>query len=361
MTDRRHRAATLQAMAIPLAIVQCLAAALSGVRAEVSVGDTLRFAAEMAEQGNWREARYRWDQAATREPDNPRLLNNRAVAAEAMGDVAAAQVLYDRAAALSGDDPRVTNNRRRFQRFWREALAHRAGSEGDGSAASAEQDSEDPANPAGRPSDKIKGKGKALKVQVKLPVPARLDLAGVRTLLVASFLTEDSELIDSNRELVRFLRSEFRKKSGLQVLDITPPPAVPEQTIEDLLANAEFWKHLGRQYGADLIVSGVLTYERRDTSGFQTVDLTSPSTGQKVRRTQWVEQEQFVYELDIFFMDGAAGTLRFRDRLQRGATFRGQQNDPITAFFDLSETIAADVLAVVNPSVREDTRFIFKS
>ena len=167
--------------------------------------------------------------------------------------------------------------------------------------------------------------------------------------------------LDINHELVRFLRSEFRKRSGLDVLVVTPPPAVPEQTLADLIANREFWKHLGREYGADLIVSGLVGYTRRDSSGFRDLDVISPTTGQKVRRSQFVEQEQFSYELDIIFMDGASGTLRFQDRLQRAAVYRGAQNDPITAFYELSESIAADVLAIVKARTREDIRVIFKS
>ena len=69
-------------------------------------------------------------------------------------------------------------------------------------------------------------------------------------------------MLDTNRELVRYLRAEFRKGSDLEILPITPPPAVPEQSLEDLIANREFWLHLGREYGADLIVSGVMVYDR---------------------------------------------------------------------------------------------------
>ena len=104
-----------------------------------------------------------------------------------------------------------------------------------------------------------------------------------------------------------------------------------------------------------------MRYDRRDRSGCRDVDVISPTTGQKVRRSRFVEQEQFVYELDILFMDGASGEMRFRDRLQRSAIYRGSQNDPITAFFDLSESIAADVLAIVKSRTMEDLRIIFKS
>ena len=44
----------------------------------------------------------------------------------------------------------------------------------------------------------------------------------------------------------------------------------------------------------------------------RSVDYTSPATGQKVRRTQFVEQEEFIYSFDLLFFDGATGELLFR-------------------------------------------------
>jgi hypothetical protein len=310
----------------------------------------MQFASEMAKRGNWREAKFRWELAAERQPENPRILNNLAVADEALGDLEAAKEAYERAAARGRGDERIQANRRRFERFWRQQRA-------------AEEDREPgdaPANDLALAGPSPPGKGKVIKVTVPLPVPPRLDTTNLRRLLVASFLANESALLDVNRELVRFLRGEFRKNADLEVLDVTPPPAVPEQTLEDLIVNREFWTYLGREYGADLIVTGVVSYERRDSSGFRDVDTISPTTGQKVRQSQFVEQEQFLYTLDILFMDGATGELRFRDRLQRSAVFRGTRNDPITAFFELSESMAPDVLAIVKQRTRRDLRLIFR-
>ena len=110
----------------------------------------------------------------------------------------------------------------------------------------------------------------------------------------------------------------------------------------------------------EIIVSGGIRFDRRDASGFQEVEDVSPITGQKIRTTRFVEQEQFTYELDILFLDGHTGALRLRDRLSRGALFRGQANDPITAFYQLSEAVAGDVLAVVAPRTREELRILFR-
>lgn len=308
----------------------------------INTKNALVFAADMARNGNWREAKYRWEILARDQPENPKLLNNLAVTCEVLGEVDQAREYYEKAAALSKGDRNIEHNLSRFKHFW----------DAGGQARSSV--------PAAAAGGKKKSKGKTLRVGVRLPVAPRLELDGRETLLVTSFLSQETELMNTNRELVRYLRSEFRKASELDVLDVVPPPAIPEQTLEDLLANTEFWRHLGRTYEADLIVSGVIVYDREDASSFQDVDYVSSSTGQKVRTTRFVEQERFQYRLDVFFVDGKTGEILFRDRLQRAVIFQGLQNDPFAAFYELSESISSDVLSVVTHRTRQDTRIVFK-
>jgi tetratricopeptide (TPR) repeat protein len=69
----------------------------------------LRFAAQMARQGLWREALFRWERLLKADPDDPYLLNNVAVAKEALGDRAGARALYERAAAKVDDIKLLAN------------------------------------------------------------------------------------------------------------------------------------------------------------------------------------------------------------------------------------------------------------
>jgi len=329
--------------------VAALAQAVStlALATEADLAEILRFAAEVAQKGDWREARYRWEQAAKIDPDNPRILNNLAVASEVLGEDDRAERFFARAVALSGGDPRIEDNAARAALFRRAAK----GADAPKDTASAAPE---------RASSRGSRRG-TVRVPVRLPLPARLDLSRQKSLLVAGFLSNETDLMDTGREIVRFLRAEFHKHTALEVRDVTPPPAVPEQPVEEFIANAEFWKHLGREHEADLILSGLVRYSRRDVSGFGDVDIVSETTGQKVRQTKFIEQEKFIFEVEVFFFDGATGSLRYRDRFQRSAIYRGLSNDPITAFYELSETIAGDVLAVVSPRTRDDVRVIFKS
>jgi hypothetical protein len=337
--------------------IVCLGLALSAspIRADAPKTDvvaTMRFAADMARDGNWREALYRWSHLSTILPRNARLLNNLAVAHEALGETAEAAVWYDEAAALAPKDERIASNRARFT-SWQQAARTDAA---DGVPPSRVEPSREQPGP-------LRGSGNPMKVGVSIPTPPRIDVSGLgmETLLVTSFLDNETELVDTGREMVRFLRSEFRKNTELDVLDVTPPPAIPEQRLEDLKANREFWRHLGREYEADLVVAGIVAYDRRDHSGFRDVDRINPVTGQKSRRTEFVEQEQFGFDMDILFVDGRSGELLFHDRLRRSSVYQGSQNDPITAFYELAESLRPDLLAAVKPRMQAEIRVIFRN
>ena len=302
--------------------------------------DPLLFAAEMARKGNWREAMFRWRNAEKTDPDSPAILNNLAVALEVRGEIEEAGEIYARLSELSAATPGIAFNIRGFNRFWKKELAVASGGK---------KERLSPAITKG-----------SLAVEVPLPVKPQLDVSDMGNILVASFLVQETDLLDINREIVRFLRSEFRRSTALIPLDVTPAPPIPEQTLDALAANRKFWQHLGNRHGADLIVSGRVFYDRRESSGYEEVDIVSPATGHKVRQTRFVEMEDFDFNVELLFVNGASGELLWRDTVKRKMRFQGLNNDPITAFHQLAETIVGDVLSIVSPRRRVETRIIYK-
>ena len=79
------------------------AASPPSARSSRQIEADLRFAADMAAQGLWREAMFRWERVLKDRPSDPRILNNVAVAAEALGQLDKAKEAYEKAAALSKD------------------------------------------------------------------------------------------------------------------------------------------------------------------------------------------------------------------------------------------------------------------
>ena len=336
-----------------LLVVGLMLAFCSALQAGAELADrkTLKFAAEMAQAGSWREAKFRWEKAARQDPENSKIANNLGVACEALGLWDEAGEHYEKALYLEHDNAFIIDNNRRFSVF-RERL--RRFQEGDAEAPT------DAARRIAISSQKGKRRGRNLTVTIGLPIPPRLKVEGDESILIISFLDDETKFLDINREMVRYLRSTFRNKTAHPVMDVVPPPAVPEQRPEDLLANVEFWKYLHREFGADLIVSGVLGFDRADVSGYADVDTVSPTTGQKVRSTRFVERERFTYYVEIFIIDGPSGTPVYQDKFQRSAIIQGTQNDPITTFYELSDTISAEVLSIITTRTRPDSRTIFK-
>lgn len=78
---------------------------------------------DAAEQGLWREAAFRYNRALEKSRaaggEDPRVLNNLAVTAEASGEFARARELYERALALAPDDQPLKDNFTAFKSYSR--------------------------------------------------------------------------------------------------------------------------------------------------------------------------------------------------------------------------------------------------
>ncbi len=86
--------------------------------AAVSVGggksDDLELGYNAARRGYWQEALHRFERAAAADPQDPRALNNLAVALEAVGRFDEARATYERGVKIAPNDD---NLRRNFQAF----------------------------------------------------------------------------------------------------------------------------------------------------------------------------------------------------------------------------------------------------
>ena len=78
----------------------------------------ISFGTDVAHQGLWREAAFRFEKAVTAEPKNARAHNNLAVALEATGDFARALEEYKKALELDPRDNYIRRNYARFAEFY---------------------------------------------------------------------------------------------------------------------------------------------------------------------------------------------------------------------------------------------------
>ncbi len=76
------------------------------------------FGVDMARRGLWKEALFRFQQAARHDPDNPRILNNIAVSFEALGLFDEALEAYQTALRAGPDDDELRANYSQFAEFY---------------------------------------------------------------------------------------------------------------------------------------------------------------------------------------------------------------------------------------------------
>lgn len=111
---RRRALATALLFAFAVTLSGCASTAKDAARAS----DQKAYGAKMAQKGFWREALFRFDRAAKLAPEDPEILNNLAVASEAVGETARALAAYKRALELRPDDAKIKRNYARFAEYY---------------------------------------------------------------------------------------------------------------------------------------------------------------------------------------------------------------------------------------------------
>ena len=105
--------------ALRLACIILLASVFPGAARRDTFKQEMRFGAEAAQRGLWREAAFRWEKILKDDPDNARVHNNLGVAYESLGQFDRARREYETARRLSPDRKEIRNNYESFLEFCR--------------------------------------------------------------------------------------------------------------------------------------------------------------------------------------------------------------------------------------------------
>ncbi|MDQ7007606.1 MAG: hypothetical protein Q9Q40_10265 [Acidobacteriota bacterium] len=196
------------------------------------------------------------------------------------------------------------------------------------------------------------------RVPVEVILPPKIETTPGERVLVTLARADEHPLFNIGREVTRWLRREIARGTALEVLDVTPPQ-IPEQRPEKLAVNDVFWKRLGQDFDADLVVAAIADFRIEDRSGFVTEDYVSDLTGQTVRRTVFRDRTGYGLRLQVFFLKGDNGALLHMDTWQEERVLEGNEREDLHVLFQLLDMFKDDLLGTLVASPIAEPRFIW--
>ena len=206
------------------------------------------------------------------------------------------------------------------------------------------------------------------QVKLKLPLKPRLPLRGNERIALAPFViateaekARDKRLqnVDLQAEFQRFLKKQIEKKTKLEIVPVPPEVKLPTQNLTELGRSTEFWRALGGQTGAEIIVSGSLEFRVEDRSGYKTEEYVSPIDSRTYYRQVYVEQTGFLFDIVFMVFDGRSGEKILQDEFKDFRQTGGRRADELQGLFENLFSLENQILNLFVARDREAERYIF--
>ncbi len=213
----------------------------------------------------------------------------------------------------------------------------------------------------------IPASGDVIEVALKLPLKARIAISGDETIGIAPFLimsnerdtkTSRASKIDVQAEFARYLKKQLNKASKLKSVDIKVP-RLPGGDMKALEENRDFWKRLGEESGADLIVSGVIDFNIEDKAGFKTEEYISPVDGRTYYRQVLIETTGFVFDIIVGIFDADTGEKLVEENFRDFKEFDQRNYDEILGLFENLRSLETQLMGIFASQETAATRYVF--
>jgi hypothetical protein len=228
-----------------------------------------------------------------------------------------------------------------------------------------------------------------VEVPVQVPLQSKIDVGSFRRVLVAGFVGDLSAGdVDVASETARLLQNQLRSNSKLQVLEPDRPPLYDalEQIREDLddgdgrlseeekerfeleadqaILDAEFWRHVGEEFQSPLIITGSVSFEEQNRSGYhaeERVIRDATNRPRLVRRNRYLERTGFVLDAEFVFVDGRSGEVLHKERFTEEVLYGADQKvSPLSSYFELMDRLLPNFLGVISPQRIRGTRILLR-
>jgi hypothetical protein len=245
------------------------------------------------------------------------------------------------------------------------------------------------------------------EIPLETPLQPKIDVSPFERVLVAGFVAGGSEVVDTNQETVRLLRSQLRTRSNLKVIDAAVMPlleiaqdqtkptvnretatagsevtsradagaealALPKtikaekdlEPYERLFANTAYWKKIGEEYQNPLIVTGTVLFTPQSRSGF--VQREQEEFDQFGRRRvvpvrTYMERTGFILRPKFVFIDGRTGATMYSETYREEILYNAQQNTPaLSSYFELMDRLVPNFLWTLSTQKIRGTRVLMR-
>jgi hypothetical protein len=204
------------------------------------------------------------------------------------------------------------------------------------------------------------------EVKLKLPVKAKLALAGDEKIGIAPFIiggggerkNDRASKVDIQSEFQRYLKKQLTKSTKLNVVAV-PATRLPGTDMKALEANRDYWKELGAKTGADYLVSGIIDFDINDKSGYRTEEYTSPADGRTFYRQVLVESTGFVFDIAIVVFSADTGEKVLEDNFRDFKEFDQRNYDELLGLFENLRSLEAQLVGLFIPQETSASRYVF--
>jgi hypothetical protein len=207
-----------------------------------------------------------------------------------------------------------------------------------------------------------------VEVKLTLPVRARLDLTGRKTIAPLPFImvTREGEGqaagtdVNVQQEFERYLFKLLRRDTDLKVID-SGPVEFPSYDLEQLSRDRDFWRAMGERLQADLLLAGSLDFDIQDRSGYRTEEYVSPFDSRTYRRQVLVEETGFEYDIVMQVYDGRTGEMLYSDNFKDFKEYQGENADPLVGMFQNLYSLEDRILGIFAQQRVEANRVLFSN
>ena len=209
---------------------------------------------------------------------------------------------------------------------------------------------------------------KVVETKLTLPVEPKLALTGDERVAIAPFVIattaeEDQpnrreSRVDVLREFQRYLSKNIAKESKAEVTIIEDVP-LPGQSVADLTADQGFWRGVGRRYGADVVITGIIDFDVEDKVGYRSEEYVSPLDGRTYYRQILVETTGFVFDIVVLIFDGETGEKLVEENFRDFKELQGRNFDEVLGLFENLRSLETKIIGLFVKQEVASTRYLF--